>query len=166
LGDDIVTEILLHQSRANTVQSAKAAALALLALTTVHHVYAAVAFGTPWRLHVLVIVVPAAIAIFLTLSARMATAGQSAGRGRTVFAAVVIFLVPVGTIGFYEGGYNHLLKNLVYFVGGEAPALARFPPPTYEMPSDIVFEATGIAQFPLYVVTAVLTVRLLGGAAR
>jgi hypothetical protein len=161
-----VTELSLHLSRRNAAYRANAAALALLALTAVHHVYGAVAFGTPWRLHVLAIVVPAAIAIFLALRASTAMDGHSAGRLWTVFAALVIFGVPVGVIGIYEGGYNHLLKNLVYFLGGETRALALFPPPTYEMPKDLFFEATGVAQFPLSIAAAVFTIRLLRGAGR
>jgi hypothetical protein len=161
-----VTEFSLHLSRRNAASRANGTALALLALTAVHHVYGAVAFGTPWRHHVLLIVVPAAIAIFFALRRGAEMDGQSAGRLWTVVAALVIFLVPVGVIGFYEGGYNHVLKNLVYFSAGEARTLALFPPPIYEMPHDVFFEATGIAQFPLSIATAVLTIRLFRGVAR
>jgi peroxiredoxin len=77
-----------------------------------------------------------------------------------VFAAVLILLFPVGAIGLYEGGYNHVLKNLTYFIGGEAQARALFPPPLYEMPRDVFFEATGVAQLPLSIAPALLTLRL------
>jgi len=80
-----------------------------------------------------------------------------------VLAALLILLFPVAAIGVYEGGYNHVLKSLVYFIRGEGAARALFPPPLYEMPHDHFFEATGIAQFPLSIVTAVLTLPLLRG---
>ncbi|MCV0394733.1 MAG: hypothetical protein K5872_00835 [Rhizobiaceae bacterium] len=161
-----MTDLSLPRSGLDTVRRANAAALALLALTAVHHVYGAVAFETPWRLHVLALVLPAAIAIFLALRAGMAMEGRSTGRRWTVVGALLILVVPVALIGFYEGGYNHLVKNLAYFLGGEARALALFPPPTYEMPRDVFFEVTGIAQFPLSIVTGALATRLLIGAAR
>jgi hypothetical protein len=79
----------------------------------------------------------------------------------TVFAALLILIIPVAMIGIYEGGYNHLFKNLVFFIRGEAEALALFPPPLYEMLRNFVFEATGVVQFPLSIVTAVVTLPLL-----
>jgi peroxiredoxin len=136
------------------------AALAVLALTTIHHAYGAFAFGTPWRLHILVLVVPVTIGIAVTLRYSAVTSGHRAGQRSALFAAVLILLFPVGAIGLYEGGYNHVLKNLIYFIGGEAQARALFPPPLYEMPRDIFFEVTGVAQFPLSIVTAVFTLRL------
>jgi len=144
---------------------AGAAAIAILALTSIHHAYGAYAFETPWRLHILAIVVPAAIGIVVALSCGAAMSGRPQGRRSTLLAALLILLFPVGAIGFYEGGYNHVLKNLVYVVGGEARARALFPPPLYEMPRDVFFEATGIAQFPLSIAAAVLALRLLRGPA-
>lgn len=49
----------------------------------------------------------------------------------------------------------------MYFVGGEETAVGIFPPPTYEMPSDFVFELTGVAQLPLSVLAAIYTLSLL-----
>lgn len=137
------------------------AAFALLALTVVHHVYGAIAFATPWRLHILAVVMPAAIVIGLALRRVVRATDRSAGRFMIVLAAIVILLVPVAAIGFYEGGYNHVFKNLLYFSVGEARTHVIFPPPLYEMPRDFFFEVTGIAQFPLSIATTVLTLRLL-----
>jgi hypothetical protein len=50
-------------------------------------------------------------------------------------------------IGLYEGMFNHLMKNLLYFLGLDRDTLLQlFPPPTYVMPNDFWFELTGIAQ--------------------
>jgi hypothetical protein len=55
--------------------------------------------------------------------------------------------VAVVMIGTFEGLYNHVVKNLLYF-GGASPALMMrlFPRPTYEMPNDVFFEITGVLQ--------------------
>ena len=67
---------------------------------------------------------------------------------------------PVIAIGFYEGLFNHVVKNLVYFGLGEASARTLFPGPIYEMPDNFIFEATGILQFPLAVLAGVQALRL------
>ena len=56
--------------------------------------------------------------------------------------------MAVGLIGVFEGAYNHAMKLLLFF-GGAAPATMHrlFPPPTYEMPSDVLVELTGVLQF-------------------
>jgi hypothetical protein len=159
-GAKFVSDLAIGFRRQSSAFRAGSAALILLALTTVHHAYGAVVFATPWRLHVLVIVLPVAIAIIVALRQGATMPNRSARRVSTILAALLILLVPVAAIGLFEGGYNHVLKNLVYFVSGEAEARALFPPPLYEMPHDLFFEATGIAQFPLSLATAVLALRL------
>jgi hypothetical protein len=139
---------------------AGAAALALLALTSIHHAYGAFVFATPWRLHIIAIAVPVAIAIVIALRCGSVVSGRRTGQFWTILAAVLILLIPVAAIGLYEGGYNHVFKNIVYFSRGEAVARALFPPPLYEMPHDVLFEATGIAQFPLSIVTALFALQL------
>jgi hypothetical protein len=68
-----------------------------------------------------------------------------------LFAAAA-FVFPFAMIGLFEGGYNHALKNALYF-GGASPELlaALFPPPTYELPDNVLFEASGVAQLVLAV---------------
>ncbi len=139
---------------------AGAAALAILALTSVHHAYGAVIYDTPWRLHILHLAVPSAVFIALALyigrsknSATRRIAAWSAGLG--------ILAVPVAAISFYEGGYNHVVKNMIYFTLGEETARRVFAGELYEMPNDLVFEATGVAQFPLAVMACVLVAKLL-----
>lgn len=57
-------------------------------------------------------------------------------------------LIPVIGIGFFEGGYNHLLKDALYFAGASSPLMTLlFLPPAYELPNNVLFEASGIAQF-------------------
>jgi hypothetical protein len=68
-------------------------------------------------------------------------------------AALWLFIIglvvfPIGAIGLFGGGYNHLLKDIVYF-SGASPSLMQglFPPPKYEMPDDVFFEVSGVMQF-------------------
>ncbi|MBE1207811.1 hypothetical protein [Aminobacter carboxidus] len=145
----------------NTHLRVATSALLLLALTSLHHAYGAMAFGTPWRLHILLFVVPAAIVIAVLLYAGWVANTARSARLLTWAAAAVVFVVPIVLVGYVEGGYNHVVKNIVYFGFGEAAFHAIFPTPPYEMPKNLFFEITGIAQFPLSVLTTVLTVRML-----
>lgn len=153
-----MTDLVLPPRKATPAYAAGAAALAILVLTSVHHVYGAIVFETPWRMHILHAAVPVAIVIVVAL----AFSNRDSLRGRLLgwLAIVVILVFPVGLIGLYEGGYNHLVKNVVYFAAGRDAALAMFPPPTYEMPDELLFELTGIAQFPLAVLAIVQLWRL------
>ena len=60
----------------------------------------------------------------------------------------MVTLVPsLGLIGLFEGIYNHVLKNILYFTGSSRAILDNlFQPGIYEMPNDFLFEFTGILQ--------------------
>lgn len=124
------------------------AALATLLLTSAHHAYGAYIYHTPWRLHVAVV---AALTALMLWSAALAIRSYPAGPARgvaTVAFCLVDAVVPVLAIGFFEGGYNHGLKNALYFIGSSPPLMAQlFPPPVYELPNDVLFEASGVVQF-------------------
>lgn len=61
---------------------------------------------------------------------------------------VLALVVAVAWIGFFEGGYNHVVKNILFFGGLPRTTLERlFPPPTYQIPDDLWFEVTGVLQF-------------------
>ncbi|MCO5163664.1 MAG: hypothetical protein M9939_21260 [Mesorhizobium sp.] len=139
---------------------AGAAALFILVLTSVHHAWGAYVFDTPFRLHIVFVSIPVAALIvglfYVTATGRprVATAARWA-------AIATIALFPILAIGFYEGGYNHLVKNLVFFVGGEGATREVFSSPMYEMPSDVFFEATGVLQLPAAVYASLQLWRLL-----
>jgi hypothetical protein len=125
----------------------------LMILTSIHHIYGAIIYNTPWRLHVLMLSVPVTV---ITLLANMWMPKASGIKKSAIFwLLIVVTLVPcLILIGLFEGVYNHILKNILFF-GGLSPEklLKLFPPPTYEMPDDLIFEVTGILQglfvFPL-----------------
>ncbi|MGE0499962.1 MAG: hypothetical protein AB7I79_11960 [Rhizobiaceae bacterium] len=140
--------------------AAGASADFVLGLTSLHHVWGAAVYDTPWRLHIVFISVPAAAAIAALLYAS-ARRGRWSATARWL-AIIVIVAFPIAMIGFWEGGWNHLVKNLTFFARGAAAARALFPPPTHEMPSDLIFEVIGVMQF----VAALVALRALWSLVR
>lgn len=142
-----MTLAVTNPASATDYLRAGAAALLVLALTAVHHIWGAVIYATPWRVHIVYVAIPVAILFVVLLAAGWRNRGMPSGRAATWGAIGVILFFPVLLIGIYEGGYNHLVKNLLYFVFGEPVARMMCPDDgTCELPSDFVFEATGIAQ--------------------
>lgn len=122
--------------------------LGTMVLTIIHHAYGALIYEAPFRLHVVFYAIP--VIVILYLAYRIYRRSVSPYLTRVAFWMImgITLLFPVGLIGLFEGGYNHLLKNLLFFGGTSQARLNRlFPPPTYEMPNDFWFEATGILQF-------------------
>ncbi|UTV41927.1 hypothetical protein MYG64_36345 (plasmid) [Ensifer adhaerens] len=136
-------------------------ALLLLVLTSVHHAYGAYIYNTPWRLHIVHLAVPVAILVVGALFVGASKDRTFLGRVAYWLAAIVILAFPVAIIGFWEGGWNHVLKNVLYFGFGEPAARLMFPAPLYRLPDDLIFELTGIAQFPLAIIAAFKTISLL-----
>jgi len=139
------------------VTSTRRAALstsALLALTIVHHAYGAIIYQTPWRFHVAPPALSAMLLLVVALVAHQELGDTRGGRLALGVALAVIFGVAVG-VGFFEGGYNHLFKTIVWAAGVPTPTLLQmFPPPMYVLPSSVIFEATGILQLVLGIVAA------------
>jgi hypothetical protein len=140
-----------YQTIAKATTQLVRAAVAVMALTTLHHVYGAYRYHTPFRLHVVAV---AAVVTGLVLGARWLYLRRFDFVGLSALAASTL-IFPVILIGGFEGGYNHLLKNVLFFGGASRELLTSlFPPPTYELPNDWFFEITGILQ----IVPAALTV--------
>ncbi|MGK4008354.1 hypothetical protein WMF31_37420 [Sorangium sp. So ce1036] len=140
------------------------AGVAVMVLTTVHHAIGAVVYRTPWRLHIALLAVPTIAVLLGALAVHRRRAGAPAGRAAFVVLAAVLALVPIAWIGAFEGLYNHVLKDALYFLAPRSPALLRlFPPPTYVMPDNAIFEITGVLQVvPAWVAATALARRSLG----
>lgn len=109
--------------------------------TSVHHVIGAVVYATPWRLHAVFVSVP----VVVVLLGGIALARAS--RAARWIVAVTALLFPIALFGAFEGVYNHGLKVLLYGIGTPHALLVRlFPPPTYQLPDDPLFEITGVLQ--------------------
>lgn len=144
------------------IDKAMLSSSAILVLTILHHFYGAIIYSTPWRAHVVFFAGP----VLLILGAAwLINRASKAGIARTL-SKWIFFLasatVAVGLIGLFEGGYNHVLKDVLYFGGASAETLSMlFPQPTYEMPDDALFEITGVAQFFIAVWSAFHLVGLI-----
>lgn len=145
----VMSEAINSVSPVRAFRRAGISSLAVLALTVVHHAYGALLYDTPWRLHAAVVAAVIALAIVRALYLAGSKRGTSSGRRWAHIAMALILVFPVILIGLVEGGYNHLVKDLVYLFSGPQAARTLFPSPTYEMPSDLVFELSGVAQLPL-----------------
>jgi hypothetical protein len=147
---------MLNYAHARLVLRATVPALAVLVVTTVHHVYGAALFETPWRLHVAYVSVP--IALLVVVCARL---GRIARESRIRCTASVLYFLLTGffavaLIGVYEGGFNHLLPNLQYILGYEGLREGL-----YEPPDNLLFQITGIAQFAIALLAGVRLWQLL-----
>ena len=122
-------------------------ASAVLLITSVHHAYGAYIYNTPWRYHAVLVAGITAPLIFGALAVM-----RSRPPGLLRMLAQGLFVlgtlgVSILMIGMFEGLYNHVVKNLLYFGGASTGLIMRlFPPPTYEMPNDVFFEITGVLQ--------------------
>lgn len=159
-----MTNLPMILSPTSLHRRAGTAAMLVLIMTSIHHVYGAVIYDTPFRLHIVFIAVPVAMAIAAALYVG-ATRDDGVGRLATWVGIAIVLIFPVAMIGVFEGGYNHVVKNLGFLGGGEEAVKAMMPawlydPSAVEIPNDFFFEATGIAQFPLAVWTTVQTWRL------
>src|SRR6266542_6260158 len=122
-------------------------ALGVLLLTSVHHAYGAYAYDTPWRLHVVLVSALVTTAILVLRPLLRRPAGSALAKIAFWTFTAIVAAVPIGLIGLFEGGYNHGVKNILYFGGASTTLMTRlFPPPTYELPNDLFFELTGTAQ--------------------
>lgn len=130
-------------------------ATAVLLLTTVHHLYGARVYRTPWRRHAAVVSTLATAVIGGSLSLLRRNGERTTGKIAFWVFTGANLAFPVVGFGLFEGGYNHLAKDVLYF-GGASPAVMRrlFPPPRYEPPDNLFFEVTGVLQVVPAAVTA------------
>lgn len=121
------------------LRSVRNAALATLALTAAHHVYGGLIYATPWRLH--------GAAVAVAVGAVIAALARGRSRAARIAFVALVIAVPILGFGLFEGAYNHVLKNALYFAHAPQRLLLHlFPPPAYEPPNDVLFELSGIAQ--------------------
>ena len=144
----------------NRLQKVNLYSQVLMVLTSVHHIYGAYAYNTPWRLHVLFLSIP--IIIITTLLKNYLVNKEKLKKNIAIWVYwLIVLIASVVLIGSYEGIYNHLLKNLLFFSGLDNKTLTiLFPPSTYEMPNNFFFEFTGVLQAIIAIILWVWFVRL------
>ncbi len=117
------------------------AVLCVYIVTSAHHIYGAWLYETPWRTHIAYQGLTWLLVSYLLLGLSYFWYPRLF---RWLFVVIAGFFFVLA-IGFYEGAYNHLLKNVLFFSGvAEECLLTMYPPPKYELPDDLLFEVTGI----------------------
>ncbi|PKR88341.1 hypothetical protein CXZ10_15085 [Pleomorphomonas diazotrophica] len=139
------------------VYRATATALAILVMTSIHHIYGAEIFDTPYRLHIVYVSIPVALVILGCVALARRTASAAVARAASWLFVILTGLFAIVAVGFYEGGYNHVIPNIQYLLGVEHTLRAGL----YEPPDDLVFQLTGVAQFGIALVAASALWRLL-----
>jgi hypothetical protein len=118
-----------------------------MVMTLVHHLYGAIIYDEPFRLHVAIFAIPVIVVLLGTYAGYEKVSNILLKKIFLVIFFTVSILFSVAAIGLYEGGYNHVIKNILYFGGISTEILDQIYPSVYELPNDFVFELTGIAQF-------------------
>jgi hypothetical protein len=145
-----MTSSILSRASGRSVFQATASALGVLAMTSIHHVYGAAIFETPWRLHIVFISIPVALLILAAVAVARSGNGARAGKVASWIYVGLVALFAIAAVGIYEGGYNHLIPNIQHVLGVEHPLREGL----YEPPDDLFFQLTGIAQFVIAVIAA------------
>ncbi|MEL7586067.1 MAG: hypothetical protein AAGU19_05085 [Prolixibacteraceae bacterium] len=123
------------------------ASVGTMLLTLIHHVYGAVIYEATFRLHVAYVAIPVILLLIFTYRSSVNHSYTGKGKLALRFFLLTTILISVGAIGIFEGGYNHVLKNILFFCGTSRATFDLLYPPIYELPDDFIFEATGILQF-------------------
>src|SRR5512134_2067589 len=95
------------------------ASAAILILTAFHHFYAAAIFDTPWRRHVAIIVLPVLLAMIVLYALYRWRPATLVGNASFWLFILLVVLIPIAWLGFYHGGYTHLVKLIL--VAGRVP---------------------------------------------
>lgn len=113
-------------------------------LTSFHHFYGATVYNTPWRRHV----VFEGAAFLLLCYIFMLLYKHYRKKILLIIYLLVAFIVFGLGVGIFEGLYNHVTKDILYFIGLKMNIWRMlFPSPAYEIPNNLLFESTGILQF-------------------
>ena len=130
----------------NTFKLAAISALLAGLTSSVHHWFGAYIYDTPWRL-VVSLWIPAftaTVLLMLYLHWKVENKRISSFAVWFIFFGGVVFQA-----GFtiFECVYSHIIKIILFF--GNAPKSLLnwlFPAPTYHLPDNLFFEATGVTQ--------------------
>ncbi|AFD07681.1 hypothetical protein [Solitalea canadensis] len=137
-------QLATANSQSSLIRTSFFATSAVFIVTAFHHFYGAEVYNTPWRKDVGVNggITLLICLIFLYLYNRYKK------RIFLILYTLIDFIFFGLVIGIFEGLYNHVLKDILYFSGMPFDTWRHFfPAPTYETPNDFIFESTGVLQF-------------------
>lgn len=121
--------------------------IAVVLLSTIHHIYGGYQYDTSWRIYMPIFFFLPILVLTLFLQYRVIKKQNLFMLG---LYSTIVFIGWIGVLSFGEGGYNHLLKNILYFGDASEEILTKMFPPEfgstklYEKPNDLFFESTGI----------------------
>lgn len=135
--------------------------LAVLLLTGIHHAYGALIYDAAFRSHVALFAIPLAVLITTLLYLSRRLRNRNSVRFTIGLAVFLIIMFLALVLGIYEGGYNHILKNVLHFSGASRELMQKlFPVGLYEMPNDALFEISGVLQLPVALLAGRDAIRL------
>ena len=118
-------------------------------LTIFHHVYGGLVYEESWK--ILTILFYGTPVFLLTIGLQFLSLRSSARLILYIFCALTFLFWGVG-LGLFEGGYNHIFKNILYFLGVDQNTMNNMFPPEmgdkelYRMPDNWMFEISGMLQ--------------------
>ena len=135
-----------RESERQLAQRVAFSSIGVFVLTAIHHGYGAYIYQTPWRLHAAI--VSGTVTLLMGGLLTLFRSPHMRVRALARFCFVILgLLVPFLGFGIFEGGYNHAVKDILYFSNGSPETMRRlFPPERYELPKDVFFELTGVLQ--------------------
>lgn len=116
----------------------------LAGTTFVHHVYGGIKYYTP---KVNRLKIAGLIVIMFGVTVALHIISQHISWVSGIYKGFIL-VWWVGGLGLFEGGYNHLVKVVLWALRIPSAKLQKlFPPDEYVLPNDIIFEASGIITF-------------------
>src|SRR3569833_2664445 len=128
-------QVTLSKNKRSFLKQSLIANSLVYLLTSFHHYYGAIVYNTPWRKDV----VTNGGAVMLIAILCLLLYRYLNKKAYLIIYLLLTFLVFSLGIGIFEGAYNHLLKDLLYFSGMKPSAWRMlYPAPTYEIPDNII----------------------------
>jgi hypothetical protein len=138
------------------INTTSLAILAAYGLTTVHHIYGALADGAPNRLRV-----PFIMAIPSLIALGALRRYKRTGSGTALATSSVVAVAWAVLFGLLHGGYAHAYKDILFLLDGPPELYYPLNPDEHYPPDDIFFEITGVLEMATAFSIALFTYRLI-----
>jgi len=137
------------------------AIFAQYALTSIHHVYGGLVYGTPDRLSMPIY---GGVALLITLGLLFLYQRTRSGVTLALFSTVTALLWIVTDL--VDSLYAHTIKDILFLVGVPAAVVQTVHPPVVPQdfvytPNDVLFEITGVLKLVIIYALVILLYRLI-----
>lgn len=130
--------------------------IAIVLFSTIHHIYGGLEYNTSWRIIMPIFFFLPMLIITLLLQSLILKV-----QNKFIISVYVLIVIVgwIGILGIGEGGYNHVVKNVMYFTGASESIMSKMYPSEFggtklfEKPNNWFFEISGILTtlFGLYI---------------